>query len=146
MDETKFEALDGLVTEVDAEGPQTPEQQAAQQAEAQALDSAQQWGSIVYAVGTGLALIAPELRSVYTPDACNAWGQAMQPVAEKHGWNSPANVPEFGLLLASVGLGVPTFLAIRARLVELKRERESARPAAPDDAAAAAGMGLGGTG
>lgn len=145
MDEAKFAGLDSLVTEVDGQGPPTPEQAEEQAREAAALDSAAQWGSIAYAVGQGLALIAPELRGVYTQDACQAWGHAMQPVAEKHGWNSPANVPEFGLVLASIGLGVPTFLAIRDRLQVLKRERQASKTQpTPDDVAATAGAGLAG--
>lgn len=140
MDASKFEALETLVSEVDGEGPPTPEQQEQQQREAAALDGAQQWGSIAYAIGSGLALIAPELRNVYTVEACDAWGAAMQPVAEKHGWNSPGNIPEFGLVLASVGLGVPTYVAIRDRLRELKRERLAAEQASNPPAPVGPGL------
>lgn len=141
MDESKFHALDGLVTEVDADGPPTPEQAEQQAREAQALDGAQQWATVAQGIGSLFSLIAPELRGVYTPDACQQWGQAMQPVAEKHGWNSPTNLPEFGLFMVSLGLGVPTFLVLRERIKELKRERQAAEPApAPD----AGGPGLAG--
>lgn len=144
MDASKFEALEGLVREVDDEGPATPEQVEAQQAEAAALDGAQQWATIAGAVGGLFSLIAPELRGVYTPEACQQWGEAMQPVAEKHGWNSPGNVPEFGLLMVSMGLGVPTFIVLRERIRELKRERQQPAAGGAADAAAPAGAGLGG--
>lgn len=139
MDEQKFEGLAQLVGEVDGDGPATPEQTEALQAETAALDSAQQWASVLQMAGAALSMLAPELRQVYTPAACEAWGQAMQPVAEKYGWNSPANAPEFGLALASLGVGVPTYMAIKRRLDMMKAEREKPR-AVGAPATAPAGM------
>lgn len=129
MDETKFDGLSTLIDEVDGAGPATAEQTEEARAEAEALDGAKQWGMVAFAIGRGLSMIAPDLTKVYTEPACQAWGASMQPVAGKYGWNSPANVPEFGLLLASMSLGVPSYLLIRQRLDELKREK--AKPAAP---------------
>lgn len=134
MDASKFENLGTLADEVDAAGPPTGEQVEAQAAEAQALDGAQQWGAVLQMVGAGLSMIAPELRQVYTPEACDAWGMAMQPVAAKYGWNDPTSAPEFGLALATLGVGVPTYLAISKRLEQLKREKaKPEQPAAVGD-------------
>ena len=86
MDAEKLEALEGLVSEVDSSSPGAQaaeqQQQQQQQAEAQQLeDGAREWAMIAFVVGGGLALIAPELRKVYTEDACMAWGASVLPVA-----------------------------------------------------------------
>lgn len=123
MDADKLNGLDGLVGEVDAEGPPTPEQVQEQQ-QAQTLEnSAREWGLIVYTVGGALAMLAPELRQVYSEDACLRWGESMAPVAEKYGWNNPANVPEFGLALTTLGLAVPTYLIVKTKLEQLREAR-----------------------
>jgi hypothetical protein len=127
MDAQKMEALGGLVDEIDATGP---EAQAAAQAEAQqqadSEQGAREWGVIAFTIGGALSMLAPELRQVYTEDACLNWGRSVVPVAEKYGWNGPANVPELGLLIASAGLAVPSFLAIRERMRQLKEARQAA--------------------
>lgn len=127
MDATKMEQLGDVIDAVDAESPAG---QAEQQAQAQAADAAEhgarEWGMVVYMVGRGLSMIAPELQQVYTDDACMAWGHSMQPVAEKYGWNGPGNVPEIGLVLATASLAVPSYLVIRKRLEVLREEREKA--------------------
>jgi hypothetical protein len=143
MDAEKMEALDGLVTEVDGE---SPEAQAQQQAEVQAqLDAdaqARGWGVIMWTVGSALAMVAPELRQVYTDDACLNWGRSVVPVAEKYGWSGPANVPELGLLISTAGLAVPSYLVIKAKLAAMREAREAAERARK--AAAAEGQGDGG--
>lgn len=116
MDAQKLDALDDLVREVDGEGPPTAEQQQQADAESELDQGAREWGSIVFMVGHAAAMIAPELRQVYTEDACMNWGRAMVPVAQKYGWDGPSNVPELGLLIASAGLVVPSVFAIRSRL------------------------------
>lgn len=126
MDMSKLENLGAFVDEIDADGPATPEQQEATAAEAVGEESARQWGSIVFMVGNAAAMIAPELRAIYTEEACLNWGRAMNPVAEKYGWNGPAAVPELGLLIATAGLAVPSFFAVKARLASLPAEKEKA--------------------
>lgn len=157
MDASKLDALQDLIHEVDGEGPPTAEQQQAASAETDLDQAAREWGSIVFMVGHAAAMIAPELRQVYTEDACINWGRAMVPVAKKYGWDGPSNVPELGLLIASAGLVVPSVFAIRARLHALRdtekpagwlgglrdwwqqrRAGKAAAAAAPDTAAAAA--------
>lgn len=129
MDEPKFEALAGLVAEVDAAGPATPEQVEAQTA-ADTLDTqAREWGAIAYTVGGALAMLAPELKQVYTEDACFSWGRSAAVVAEKHGWGGPGDVPEIGLLISTAGLAVPSYLAIRMRLKQLKAQQLAAQAA-----------------
>lgn len=126
MDMDKLDALGGLVEEVDGASPQAQaEAQAVVQQQADAEQGAREWGVIAYTVGSALGMLAPELRQVYTEDACLNWGRAMVPVADKYGWNGPANVPEIGLLLATAGLAVPSVIAVRARLAELKKAREA---------------------
>lgn len=124
MDEDRMQALGGLIDEVDAAGPPTPEQakaQAEEQQQAQALDTAtQEWGSVAYMIGGALAMLAPELRQVYTQDACMAWGGSAALVAQKYGWNSPAAAPELGLIVATAGFAVPSYLAISRRLADMR--------------------------
>lgn len=131
MDDSKFAALDGLVTEVDDASPEAQAQaQATASAEAQAAhdaeERAREWGMVAYTIGSALSMLAPELRGVYTDDACMGWGRSVVPVADKYGWNGPGNVPEIGLLLATAGLAVPSVLAVRTRLAMLKKAREAA--------------------
>lgn len=126
MDASKLDALQDLIHEVDGEGPPTAEQQQAASAETDLEQAAREWGSIVFMVGHAAAMIAPELRQVYTEDACINWGRAMVPVAKKYGWDGPSEVPELGLLIASAGLVVPSVFAIRARLHAL---RDTEKPA-----------------
>lgn len=127
--EDKLAALETTVEEVDGLGPMTPEQQQAQAAEVAALDQAQQWGMIAFSIGGALSMLAPELRQVYTQEACMAWGTAMVPVAEKYGWAGPGNCPELGLLMATAGLAIPSVLAVRQRMAQLKRVRADAEAA-----------------
>lgn len=131
MDTQKLEALGTLVNEVDAAAPPTPEQaeklkteQDAANSAAQAAEtleaSARQWGSIAYMIGGALAMVAPELRQVYTERACMDWGRAVVPVAEKYGWSGVGHLPELGLLIATAGLAVPSVLAVRAAVAKEK--------------------------
>ena len=81
-----------------------------------AEQGAREWGMLAFAIGGTLSMFAPELRQVYTEDACIGWGRAMHPVAEKYGWSSTSKTPELGLALATVGLVAPTVVVIRHRL------------------------------
>lgn len=138
MDMSKMDALDAVVSEVDAQGGPTPEQQAEQQQQQTMQDGAREWGMIMFMIGGGLAMIAPELRKVYTEEACAAWGASVMPVSEKYGWDGPGSIPEVGLAISTIGLAVPSVLAIRAKLAELKEARldaerleRAAKPADP---------------
>jgi hypothetical protein len=129
MDAQKLEAVAALVDEIDADGPPTPEQQEQQAAVDAAELQAREWGMVAFTIGGALAMLAPELRQVYTEEACNAWGCAVVPVAEKYGWSGPGNVPEIGLLLATAGLAVPSYIAISRRLAMLKEAQRKAEAA-----------------
>lgn len=123
MDVNKLDALQELVTEVDGEGPPTPQQQEEAKKELDLEAGARSWGMIAFTIGGGLSLIAPELKQVYSEDACMTWGRSMMPVAEKYGWNSPDSLPELGLLVTSMGLAVPSFLVVREKLRQLKEQK-----------------------
>lgn len=120
MDANRLEALGGLVDEADAAAGPTPEQAEQQAAEVAAQAVAEQgaaeWGMLAYTIGNTLAMFAPELKQVYTEDACLNWGRAAVPVAEKYGWSGVGKVPELGLALATVSLVAPTVIVIRHRL------------------------------
>lgn len=124
MDPTvTLETLAGVTAEADAlGGPSPKEQEQAEAANAAEADenAAREWGVIAYTIGSALGMLAPELRKVYTEDACLLWGRSVVPVASKYGWDGPAGVPELGLLISTAGLAVPTFLIVRQRLAELK--------------------------
>ena len=136
MDMEKMEGLAAVTDQVDADViPKTPEQEAAEEAAAQAADpnvQAKAWGMLAFSIGGMLSILAPELKSVYTDEACLAWGHAVVPVAEKYGWDGPGKVPELGLLMASVPLALPTYLVIRKRIAELKAARDQANSQAED--------------
>lgn len=116
MDMQKMEALGAIVDEADAAGGPTPEQAEQVAAEAVADQGAREWGVLAYTIGNALSMFAPELRQVYTEDACLAWGRSVVPVAEKYGWAGTGKVPELGLILSTVGLVAPTVIVIRHRL------------------------------
>lgn len=83
------------------------------------IDPATTWAQIPMVVGGMLAMIMPELRQHYTEKACLAWGQGMQQVADKYGWDAGEVIskwaPECALVIASVPLILPTVAAIRVR-------------------------------
>ncbi|WP_431257206.1 hypothetical protein ACQ86G_21475 [Roseateles chitinivorans] len=120
MDAQRLEALGGLVDDADAAAGPTPEQ-AQQQAEQIAVEAAadqgaREWGMLAYTIGNALAMFAPELKHVYTEDACLAWGRSVVPVADKYGWSGTSKVPELGMALATISLAAPTVIVIRHRL------------------------------
>jgi hypothetical protein len=135
MDMSKMEALEGLVTEVDTQGGPTPEQQAEQQQQQTIEDGAREWGAIMYMVGGGRAMLAPERKAVYTEDRCLAWGQTVMPVAEKYGWDQPGSIPELGLVISTLGFAVPSVMIIRHKLATIKaakqEEEQAAKPVDP---------------
>lgn len=126
MDGDRLTALEGMAGAVDDENSpeRMAEEQAAKKAEEQAAqfdDIAREWGAVAYMIGSALSVLAPELRQVYTEDACMKWGAAVVPVAQKYGWDGPTAVPEFGLVIATAGLAVPSFLVIRKRLQDARK-------------------------
>ncbi len=123
MDAQRIEALDEIIQEADSVGGPTPEQQAEQAQAAGLEEGARAWGAVMYMVGGALSMVAPELRQVYTEQACLNWGRAAAPVAEKYGWNNPAALPELGLVIATAGFVVPSAVAIRARVVAMREEK-----------------------
>lgn len=92
------------------------------------VDPAETWAVLPAMIGSTLAIALPELRAVYTPEACRDWGAAMAPVADKYGWSADGLLgPEIGLIAASLPFAVATFAAVKAR----RAEAASQAPAAP---------------
>lgn len=149
MDQDQLDNLGGSIAELDDQlTPRTPEEQAAQDKAAEQADpinQARAWGALAYSVGGMLSIIAPELKTVYTEDACLAWGTAVVPVAEKYGWSGPSNVPELGLLMATVPLALPSFFIVRAKLRAMRAAKEAHDEARTVDNDAAPAAGYGGT-
>jgi hypothetical protein len=83
------------------------------------IDPAHAWGQLAMMAGGILGMALPELRSVYTEDACMAWGGGMAAVADKYGWDAGETAakwaPECMLLMTSIPLIVPTVQAIKQR-------------------------------
>lgn len=133
----KLGALGSLTTEVDAENGPTPEQAEAIQAEATAEAQAKAWAVIPMTVGKVLSMFAPELQMVYTAEACQGWGEAMVPVAEKYGWNGPSNLPELGLIISTASLAMPTVVVMKMKIQAMREAAEAeARKQANAQAAA----------
>jgi hypothetical protein len=124
----RLEGLAGLTQEFEADNP-TPQQQQATAADAAAAtvqaDSARDWGMLMFAIGGLVCMAAPELKPIYSEDRCITWGQHMQQVADKYGWNAPSNAPEFGLAAASIGFVVPTYLVISQKISEARAAKKS---------------------
>jgi hypothetical protein len=78
---------------------------------------------LMFTIGGVMTLLEPELKPVYAEDRCLVWGQHMNAVADKHGWNAPSASPEIALIGCSMGFAVPTFLMIRQRVTELKEDQ-----------------------
>lgn len=99
---------------------------------APAVDPGEQWAMIPAMLGSALSMALPELKEVYSEDACRAWGASMVPVAEKYGWDADGIMcPEVGLLAASLPLMVGTWGAVNRRkalaAAEARTGRESPR-------------------
>lgn len=88
------------------------------------IDPAQAWGQIAMMVGGVLSMALPELRSVYTEQACMAWGGGMAAVSDKYGWDASETAakwaPECMLLMVSIPLIVPTVGAIKQRQAAMR--------------------------
>lgn len=114
-----------------AEGEPAPDQPGQPADMAPPVDPADSWAAIPAMVGGVLAIAFPELRAVYTVEACQQWGAAMVPVAEKYGWSADGLMgPEIGLLAASLPFVIGTAGALRkARAQAIEQEKPAAKPA-----------------
>lgn len=125
-----------------AEGDPAPGQEADA---APSVDPGEQWAMIPAMIGSALAIALPELREVYSENACRAWGASMVPVAEKYGWDADGILcPEVGLLAASLPFIVGTVGAVNKRKAQaIAAARQGQRIAAPAAAPGApAGPGV----
>lgn len=127
--------LESMAAEGDQEPVEMPE---GGEEAAPVVSDAESWAMIPGIVGSTLAMAFPELRAVYSQDACMAWGHAMVPVANKYGWSSDGIIgPEIGLLAASLPFVLGTAQVIkhhraeRAALERAKAEESQAAPVVP---------------
>lgn len=126
MDQQKLEGLGTLVDEVEGPSPEDQAQAQKDQQQAETLEQgAREWGAIAFMIGGAVGMFVPEVKPIYTEDACLNWGRAMMPVAEKRGWNSPSALPELGLLIATMGMVVPTVMLVRAKVAAIREGKES---------------------
>lgn len=116
-------ALGHVTKETDQANPD-PAQRAEQEKEAekarQAEVGARAWAGVMGLIGRAVCMIEPKLTPVYSRDACLAWGEAANSVAEKYGWNSPDDMPELALLTSTAFIAVPTVLLLREKMQEVK--------------------------
>jgi hypothetical protein len=120
--QSRLEALAELTADVDAANPSMEQRAAEAQEEKQAAavdQAAKDWGYIPFTIGSTLAMIAPELKAVYTEEACLQWGTHAAAVAEKYGWKSPAS-PEIALAACTLQFAVPSVLIVREKLREMR--------------------------
>lgn len=88
---------------------------------------ADSWALLPAMVGSMLAIAMPELKAVYTPEACQAWGEAMVPVADEYGWNADEVLGQkLALAMATAPFVIGTAFAVKARKAEA-----APKPAAP---------------
>jgi hypothetical protein len=129
-DTAELDAPDPHIAELDALGAEiagTEGELSAAQAAASAAAfkaKAESWAFIPAMFGKIVAMALPELKDVYTEDACFAWGEAMVPVAEKYGWGDPAVSVEVALIIATVPLALPTGIAIK-KYLDLRKQQAS---------------------
>jgi hypothetical protein len=135
-----FANLDAIADEAARE--EAEKGAAAQRAvEQEQADAARQeveiWALIPKQIGTILGMALPELKTVYTDEACHQWGAGMAAVSQKYGWDAADTLakfaPELALASATIPLAVPTYFAIRKRLdaAEEKRARQVQQPQQP---------------
>ena len=111
---------------------------------APSADPAESWAMVPAMIGSALGMALPELREVYSEQACRAWGAAMVPVADKYGWDADTIMgPEVGLLCASLPLAVGTIAAVQKAKAEKRpapRQVEAPKPSpeVPPEVGAAA--------
>jgi hypothetical protein len=84
--------------------------------------AAEIWAMVPATIGSVLAIGMPELKAVYSDEACAAWGAAMVPLAKKYGWHIGPDSPELGVLVASAPFVAGT------GVVMMQRRRAPPRP------------------
>lgn len=99
------------------------------------IDPVELWASVPQTIGSVLVMALPELKGVYSREACRAWGEAMVPVAMKYGWEAKALPVEIPAIFATLALVLPTVIAVKAR------RAKAAEP--PADAVVLGGVGDG---
>ncbi len=103
------------------------------------VDMAKEWAQFPALFGQLVTPALPELRTVYTDEACMAWGRAMVPLADKYGWTPGEFMqwlgPWAGVAMATWPLAWPTVKAIKARraVADLAAAAPNDRSAAPDN-------------
>jgi hypothetical protein len=129
----RLEALGNMTQETESANPD-PAQAQAEQAEAEkasAADmSAKQWGMLMFTIGGACQMIAPDLKHVYTEQACLQWGQAANLVAEKYGWNGPSSMPEIVLIGSTLGFAIPSYMMMKASIKQAQAGNSPASLAA----------------
>jgi ribulose 1,5-bisphosphate carboxylase large subunit-like protein len=105
------------------------------------IDPAHAWGQLAMMAGGILGMALPELRAVYTEDACLAWGGGMAAVSDKYGWDAGDTAakwaPECMLLMTSLPLIVPTVQAIKQRQAASKAKALNDAPKSAERGVAA---------
>lgn len=115
----RLAALENQTKATEAENPSHEDQQREQveQEQASAADqAAKQWGMLMYTIGGFACMIAPELKPVYAEERCFTWGQQVNAVAEKYGWDGPSAMPELALIASTAGFALPTYFLVRDKL------------------------------
>jgi hypothetical protein len=114
-----FAALDAIKLEAAGNEQARDDAAAAAQQEGEP-DQAEVWALIPKQLGKMLGMALPELRAVYTDEACRDWGIGMAAVSQKYGWDAADTLAKFGpelaLASATIPLAVPTYYSIRKRL------------------------------
>jgi len=104
------------------------------------VDHGQAWGHLAMMAGGFLAMALPELRPVYTEQACMQWGAGMAAVADKYGWDASDTAarwaPEIALIMVSIPLVIPTVQAIKSRQAASKAKALNDAPEKPARAVA----------
>lgn len=111
-------ALDGIAAEATALEGQQEQQQAQATAEPEnPMGGAVGWMMIAKGIGSAISVALPEVKEAYTDEACMGWGQAMDALCIKYGWEGGASRfgPEIAVAFASLGLVAPVVTAIKHR-------------------------------
>lgn len=120
----KFAALD-LIGQEAAGDERAREQAQAEAAKPEGyVDEAQAWAIVPKKLGSLLGMAVPELKDVYTDDACLEWGKGMAAVSHKYGWNAADTLakfaPELALAAATLELALPTYMLVSAKLEQVR--------------------------
>lgn len=104
---------------------------------------ADSWAVIPAMVGSLLVMMMPEVKGCFSPAACQAWGEAMVPVADEQGWNHEEVLgPKLALAVATMPFIVGPALAIKARKQAAAAPRQVENKPAPGALVADPGAGV----